>query len=184
MKGLIALFILILILSVPVSSADSICVAHLITQEVIEGYKTSGFTVVQTCKDVKVSMLGTTYFHYWIDGCSLYTKTPSETTITEIPECIAIEDFKQIADGKASLKISPNPLKSAAQICFNLPAPAHVKLEVFNILGERVGILMNRYKSSGNNQINWNAVKYSPGMYYLRLTLGDFTIIRRCITTR
>jgi hypothetical protein len=67
----------------------------------------------------------------------------------------------------------PNPFNPVTVIGFTLPADAEVRLEVFNILGERVAVLADERRTAGTHQVSFNASRLSSGVYLYRLTTGD-----------
>jgi len=69
----------------------------------------------------------------------------------------------------------PNPFNPGTTIRFGLPADTRVTLEVFNIIGEKVATLLNNeIKSAGYYDVLFNASKLSSGIYFYRLTAGEF----------
>jgi hypothetical protein len=68
----------------------------------------------------------------------------------------------------------PNPFNPSTQIRFALPENNHVKLQVFEILGNLVTTLIDENMGAGFHIINWNASGYSSGVYFYRITSGTF----------
>ncbi len=63
----------------------------------------------------------------------------------------------------------PNPFNPSTSINYNLPFNSIVKIEVFNILGEKVRDLFNGQKTAGNYKVNFNANTLSSGVYFYML---------------
>ncbi len=57
----------------------------------------------------------------------------------------------------------------------SIPRDANVTLKIFDVLGKEVATLENSQKSAGTYILNWNASNYSSGIYFYRLTAGEFT---------
>ena len=55
----------------------------------------------------------------------------------------------------------PNPFNPSTIIPYQLPAPARVRLEVFNILGQRVATLVDGERPAGFHTATWNATDAS-----------------------
>ncbi len=68
------------------------------------------------------------------------------------------------------LRNYPNPLVSTTSIAYTLPSPAHVSLDVFNALGERVARLEDGEQSSGEHTMNFRAHGLVAGAYIVRLS--------------
>ncbi len=68
----------------------------------------------------------------------------------------------------------PNPFNPTTKISFTLQESGITKLEVFNSLGEKLGIITNEYLSAGTHTFNFNAANLASGIYFYRLTSGSF----------
>ncbi|RKX24510.1 MAG: hypothetical protein DRP46_13185 [Candidatus Zixiibacteriota bacterium] len=73
----------------------------------------------------------------------------------------------------------PNPFNPNTSIAFSLPFGAHVKLEVFNVLGQVVEVLADEDYPAGNHELLWDASLEPSGIYFYRLTAGAETITRK-----
>jgi parallel beta-helix repeat protein len=73
----------------------------------------------------------------------------------------------------------PNPFNPTTTIRFALPKAESVKLEVFNMLGQRVTILLDEKKSAGMHTATFDASNLSSGMYIYRLQAGEFVETRK-----
>lgn len=78
----------------------------------------------------------------------------------------------------------PNPFSDATTIRFELDTPRHVKLSVFNVLGQEVEILADRFYSSGAFQFNFEATTRPSGVYFYRLESDDITLTRKMLVIR
>jgi hypothetical protein len=72
----------------------------------------------------------------------------------------------------------PNPFNPSTQIEFDLPEDAFVLLNVFDVLGRKVGELANGNYTAGYHTATWNAsnslgLALSGGVYFARLTVTD-----------
>ena len=63
----------------------------------------------------------------------------------------------------------PNPFNPSTNIQYSINQACNVKLDIYNMLGERVTELKNEVQSSGTFNLNWNASNYSSGIYILAL---------------
>ncbi|MCH8192918.1 MAG: T9SS type A sorting domain-containing protein, partial [Planctomycetes bacterium] len=73
----------------------------------------------------------------------------------------------------------PNPFNPETTIEFSLPQSAEVTLVIYNILGEKVEILLNSQQSAGYHKVRWNASNVSSGIYFYRLQAGIFVETRK-----
>lgn len=63
----------------------------------------------------------------------------------------------------------PNPLLSMTMISYYLPVESQVKIEVFNVLGQRVAILVDGWIGQGERQIFWQPGILGAGLYFYRM---------------
>jgi hypothetical protein len=75
----------------------------------------------------------------------------------------------------------PNPFNPSTNIVVAVPKKSSVKLVVFDMLGRQVEILVNEELSPGSYKINWDASKYSSGIYFYKMVTGDFTDTKKMI---
>ncbi len=75
----------------------------------------------------------------------------------------------------------PNPFNPTTTIEFSLSQTSHVTLEVFNTLGERVGVLASEELSAGTYNYKWDASNLTSGIYFYILQVGDFIQTRKMI---
>ncbi len=77
----------------------------------------------------------------------------------------------------------PNPFNPSTMIPYQLPASMHVRLEVFNVLGQRVATLVDSERPAGFHTASWDATDaagqaVAAGVYLYRLQ-GDGAQITR-----
>ncbi|UCD64464.1 MAG: SBBP repeat-containing protein [Candidatus Zixiibacteriota bacterium] len=68
----------------------------------------------------------------------------------------------------------PNPFNPVTEIEFALPKACHARLEIYNIVGQRVTTLVNRQMEAGLHTVNFDGSKVASGVYMYRLQAGDF----------
>jgi len=64
-------------------------------------------------------------------------------------------------------------------ISFSLPVASQVKLEIYNILGQKVATLYEGRLGAGAHSYKWDGSLVSSGLYLYRLTAGDYTESRK-----
>ncbi len=78
----------------------------------------------------------------------------------------------------------PNPFNPSTSISFSLPFSTHICLSIFNILGQEVATLLEGTRLAGNYSINWSPGNNPSGVYYSRLTTGDFTAVKKMVLVK
>ena len=73
----------------------------------------------------------------------------------------------------------PNPFNPITSIAFDLAADSQVRLQIYNIRGERVATLVNQKLAVGNYAIHWDASRFPSGIYFYVLNAGNFTDVKK-----
>ena len=63
----------------------------------------------------------------------------------------------------------PNPFNPASLIKYSLPEASNVRIEIFNMLGQKVADLVDTYMSAGIHEVTWNASGFSSGIYLIAM---------------
>ena len=75
----------------------------------------------------------------------------------------------------------PNPFNPSTTIKYILPKEGIVTLKVFNVLGKEVKTLTNEFEQAGTHNISFNASTLPSGIYFYRLTSGNFTQVKKLV---
>ena len=83
----------------------------------------------------------------------------------------------------------PNPFNPKTTIEFTLPHKSHVRLEIFNILGQRVRTLINDDLVQGRHRTIWDGRNdqgdiMPSGIYIYRLKSPEYAISKRMLLIR
>lgn len=81
-------------------------------------------------------------------------------------------DTHDFVEQSLSLSVNyPNPFNSSTTIEYELPFPAQVRISIFNVLGEKIKILLDGFEASGTHRVHWNGydrsgLLVSSGLYF------------------
>lgn len=80
----------------------------------------------------------------------------------------------------------PNPFNPSTSIQFQLIAPANVKLEIFNVIGQKVKTLLNQKMAAGAHRAVWDGLDdagqaVGAGIYYYRLSTNQNVSTRKMV---
>jgi len=75
----------------------------------------------------------------------------------------------------------PNPFNATTKINFEIPKSSKVRVVVYDILGRKVEELVNSGFQAGKYSINWNAYKYSSGIYFYAIETEGYVQTRKCV---
>lgn len=116
----------------------------------------------------------------FISGPSVH-RLGDKATVTSVDE----KYNKQVVDGFGLVSNYPNPFNPSTTIEFNMPEQSRVKVEVFDILGNKVSTLIdNQEFSAGQKRVVWNGKNDNgsqmvSGVYIYRITSGKFNISKK-----
>ncbi len=75
----------------------------------------------------------------------------------------------------------PNPFNPTTLINYQIPQGSKVTLEIFDVLGRRVKVLVDEYKYAGNYKIEFNSKELSSGTYFYRINAGEFSDVKKML---
>ncbi len=78
----------------------------------------------------------------------------------------------------------PNPFNPGTVISYQLPLSSNVTLEVYDILGNKIAVIVNEFKEAGNYEISFDAEGLSSGIYFYSLHAGDFSQVKKMLLMR
>ena len=84
----------------------------------------------------------------------------------------------------------PNPFNPGTTIGYAVGhrdrgvGSADVRVAVSDMLGREVAVLANEKGERGNYTITWNAAVMASGVYFCRMTAGDYTDVKRMVLVR
>ncbi|MBD3168926.1 MAG: T9SS type A sorting domain-containing protein [candidate division Zixibacteria bacterium] len=64
----------------------------------------------------------------------------------------------------------PNPFNARTNISFEIANAGDVKVEIYNMLGQKMETVLDEYRSAGRHDVSWDASSYSSGVYLYKLT--------------
>jgi len=73
----------------------------------------------------------------------------------------------------------PNPFNPSTTISYTIPNESQVKLVVFDVMGRQVADLVNAKQSAGSYNINFDASSLASGVYFYKMTAGEFSSVRK-----
>jgi hypothetical protein len=107
-------------------------------------------------------------------------------TFTNLEGTVENNDYLVLSDSDIMLQNYPNPFNPETTISFSLKENAYTKLEIFNIRGQLIDILVEDNLTTGTHNIVWkgtdsNGNSVTSGIYFYRLQAGTYTKTRKMI---
>ncbi|MBM4158563.1 MAG: T9SS type A sorting domain-containing protein, partial [Ignavibacteria bacterium] len=79
----------------------------------------------------------------------------------------------------------PNPFNPTTKIKFDLPENTRVTIKIYDILGREMRTLLNsEYRESGRHIIEFSASGLASGVYFYRLTAGEYNAVKKMVVIK
>jgi predicted GH43/DUF377 family glycosyl hydrolase len=75
----------------------------------------------------------------------------------------------------------PNPFNPSTTIGYGIREKSNVKITVINSIGEEVATILNEEKESGYHTVEFNASEYPSGVYFYKITAGEYTAVKKML---
>jgi hypothetical protein len=110
--------------------------------------------------------------HFWTDTVSFDIISGITALQGKIPTAFALEQNY------------PNPFNPKTNITFALPKPENVRIVVYNALGQRVAILVNKKMQAGYYEVDFDATNLSSGIYMYKIVAGEYQDVKKMVLLR
>ena len=78
----------------------------------------------------------------------------------------------------------PNPFRERTTIRYELPRAGDVRIDVYNVLGQRVATLVDERMEAGREEMVFDARRLASGVYFVRLRAADETRVEKITVVR
>lgn len=158
----------------------------------------TGYNDLENCSQYYIYHFPASIFHYWAEGNYFGSEGPDENKFVGNPDYIPwlTEDPYPKQDGEPEVPLVyklnpnfPNPFNPNTTISFSLAEAGYTRITVYNILGQKVIILVDDYKPPGEYSITWNGRNdkgepVSTGIYLYRIESGSFAETKKMTLIR
>ena len=98
--------------------------------------------------------------------------------LTQLAEGTATQAAEELPGAVALEQNYPNPFNPSTAIRYELPAAEHVRLDVFDVSGRNVKVLVDGTRPAGTHTARFDAGGLPSGLYVYRLQAGGNTIVK------
>ena len=119
-----------------------------------------------------------------------YAVTASDTTgnESELSSIVTTETLDlSLLDKPASFTLYPtypNPFNPIANIRYGLSEPGWINLKIYDVVGREISQLVNKYQSSGNFDVQWDASNYNSGLYFIKCSTQSEVLIQKILLVK
>jgi hypothetical protein len=96
----------------------------------------------------------------------------------------AVGNNNTIPDKYELMQNYPNPFNPVTAIRFTIPKEQLVKLSIYDITGKEVAVLVNEVKRAGSYLVEFNAGNLASGVYFYKLTAGEFSSVKKMMLVK
>jgi hypothetical protein len=127
--------------------------------------------------------------YYWrvvaTDGKLTTTSTPQFSRVrVEYQVPILVRQERERPRDSVLEQNFPNPFNPSTSIKYTLPRAGHVRLSVFNLLGQEVARVFDGVQSEGTYEIEFNKVNLPSGIYFYRIQAPGFFETKKMVVAR
>lgn len=106
-------------------------------------------------------------YHLCTETCTYPTESPLGVDAGAVPQSFVLHQN------------IPNPFNPSTTIEYYLPRSGNARLEVYNMSGQLVDVLVDGYRAAGSHMAVWNTNRAASGTYFYRFRYGGFSETRK-----
>jgi glucose/arabinose dehydrogenase len=113
---------------------------------------------------------------------SMYSTTVRRLHVSFVP---SQDEPKEEEKTESALEQNyPNPFNPATSIKYTIPKSGHVRLSVFNLLGQEVAVVFDGLLAAGTHEVEFKSGELPSGIYFYRILAPDFLETKKMIIAK
>ena len=107
-----------------------------------------------------------------VDNNGNFEYSPEVNVILEIPQVFTVkQNF-------------PNPFNPTTKIEYSIPEDNNVQVKIYNAIGMEITTILNEFQQAGKHNVTFNAANFSSGIYFYKITNGNYSQIKKMVLLR
>ncbi len=157
------------------SDADYVLIASYASDSSLAGLGISNVGKAYSFTDTTVHQKTT--YSYELQSVSIkgVTKTFNQLNVT------GVNRTNDSPKSFALLQNYPNPFNPATTIRYDVPKIGRVKIDVFDILGNKVATLVDELKPAGQYTAVFDGSRFASGVYFYRMSAGSYVSTKKLV---
>jgi len=99
---------------------------------------------------------------------------------TKIYDLVPTYTYQHIEEKTdVNIRVFPNPANDKIKLSYDISNSTEITLEIYDILGRKVEILIDEPQPAGYHRVVWDADNIASGIYFCRLQADNFMQIKR-----
>lgn len=107
-----------------------------------------------------------------------------DTYIIDFRTLLAVNKTESLPAEYLLLQNYPNPFNPSTVISYQIPITGMVQLKVYDLLGQEIKTLVNEEKAPGNYEVAFNGNDLSSGMYFYKLSAGNYSQTKKMMLVK
>ena len=75
--------------------------------------------------------------------------------------------------------VYPNPFNPTTNIAYSLPITSEISIRIFDIQGREIDVLYDNIQDAGSHMLVWDASSFATGIYFVKMSSGSFTGMKK-----
>jgi hypothetical protein len=119
----------------------------------------------------------------YVAGFTWGSGTDEDFTVISLGPGVGVEEGlnRPTISGFRLLQNKPNPFHNSTLISYSLPAISGATLSIYDITGRLVETLVDETQQPGIHQVRWNRKENPSGVYFYRLSAGEFVSTKKMV---
>ncbi len=158
-------------ITVELTTTDTAHVASIVTPtyipinipagETVLTYQYFGVELKGSAEEIPFNInISSNSYHFWTDSFTINLIDAIDKLDSNIPKEFTLHQNY------------PNPFNPKTTINYQLPITNYVDLSIYNIIGEKVAMLISERQDAGYHQVEWDATGFASGVYLYRILTG------------
>ncbi|HEX2787755.1 MAG TPA: T9SS type A sorting domain-containing protein [Ignavibacteria bacterium] len=97
---------------------------------------------------------------------------------------VSVGNENELVKSYALYQNYPNPFNPETTIKFDIPKSSFVNISVYDVTGKLIKQLLNDNRTSGSYEVKFNAFNLASGVYYYKITAGDFSEVKKMMLVK
>lgn len=96
-------------------------------------------------------------------------------------ESIQLNEVNEIPTEYSLSQNYPNPFNPTTKINYELPITNYVKVLIYDLTGREIVTMVNELQSAGKYNVKFDGSNFASGVYFYKITSGDFSKVMRMV---
>jgi hypothetical protein len=106
------------------------------------------------------------------------------THIISAGKVVGVQKISEIPTNYELYQNYPNPFNPTTSIRFAVPKESPIKISLFNLLGQKIGVLVNKIYSPGIYRVSFDASKLNSGIYLYKIESNNFVSTKKMMVLK